>query len=179
MRRNPAVVIKWYFLALVLIFLTTGCLAVYKHNVRTEAANDAGIEGTYTLILYGSRHINDIETIAIFDKEGDKYTFDMYAPDFDYKSIKGVPAKDALSKAYGFISWHHLFYGSRLSKILDDKGAIIGYELKPLYDPLAFGVSDVLDIGYNIKDNRVIVRIRLIPSVERMLFMDGSPKDGW
>lgn len=35
----------------------------------------------------------------------------------------------------------------------------------------------VLDIWYSLKDSRVVVRIKLKSIVERMLNMDGSPKD--
>lgn len=161
----------------VFVIFTIGCSVAIKQNVKTESVRSEDIEGVYTLLLYGSRHSNDIETAAILDKEGDKYTFELYAPDFDYKVIKGVSAKDALNRATGFISWHHFFHRARLSRIFDDKGAIIGYELRPLYDPFAFGVPDVLDIWYRIKDDRVVVRIKLIPMVEKMLFMNGSPKD--
>lgn len=145
--------------------------------MKTEGANDADIKGVFSLILYGSRHLNDIETIVILDIEGDSYSFEPYAPEFDYKIKKGIPAKEALEEAERFVSWHSLFHYSQLSKILDEKGNVIGYEIRPLYQPLAFGVSDVLDVDYRVKDSRVIVRIKLKPQIERMLFNGDKSKE--
>jgi hypothetical protein len=145
--------------------------------LRTEGAKDADIRGSFALILYGSRHLNDIETIAILDMEGDRYGFEPYAPEFDYKIKRGIPAKEALEEAERFVSWHSSFYRTQLSRILDGKGNVIGYEIRPLYQPLAFGASDVLDVDYRIKDNKVIVRIRLKPQIERMLFDGDKSKE--
>lgn len=159
---------------LCIAFLTACATGNY---LKTEGAKDADIKGTFSLILYGSRHLNDIETIAILDIEGDGYSFEPYTPEFDYKIKMGIPAKEALEEAERFVSWHSLFYRTQLSRILDYKGNIIGYELRPLYQPLAFGVSDVLDVDYRIKDNKVIVRIKLKQQIERMLFNGDKSKE--
>ncbi|WP_333653778.1 hypothetical protein [Dissulfurispira sp.] len=158
-------------LCIVLFSCATG------NYLKTEGAKDADIKGSFTLILYGSRHLNDIETIAILDIEGDSYSFEPYAPEFDYKIKKDIPAKEALEEAERFVSWHSSFYRTQLSRILDEKGNVIGYELRPLYRPLAFGVSDVLDVDYRIEDGRVVVRIRLKPQIERMLFDGDKSKE--
>jgi hypothetical protein len=47
-----------------------------------------------------------------------------------------------------------------LSKILDNKGGIIGFEVKPLYDPTVYDKSDIPDVYYKITDDKVIVYIR-------------------
>ena len=137
--------------------------------IRTEPSEYKELAGSFTLILYGSRHSNDIETVAILDIEGDGYSFEPYAPEFDYRIKKGVHAKEAFKEAEHFVSWHSSFYRTQLSRIIDEKGVTIGYELRPLYRPLTFGVSDVLDVDYIKRGDKVIVKIKLIPSVERML----------
>ncbi|GAB4421937.1 MAG: hypothetical protein OHK0032_17600 [Thermodesulfovibrionales bacterium] len=149
----------------------------FDKHLKTEAANAADVTGTFTLILYGSRHSNDIETVAILDTEGDLYTFEPYAPEFDYRVKNGIPAKEAMVEAERFVSWHSSFYRSQLSSVMDDKGNTIGYELRPLYDPLTFGVSDVMDVDYTLRDNRVRVFIRLKPEVERQLRDGDGLKD--
>ncbi|OGW22598.1 MAG: hypothetical protein A2Z82_08850 [Nitrospirae bacterium GWA2_46_11] len=155
---------------LVLVFLAS---CVTNRFIRTEPSEYKELAGNFTLILYGSRHLNDIETVVILDMEGDKYSFEPYAPEFDYKIKKGVPAKEALKEAEHFVSWHSSFHRTQLSRIIDEKGVAIGYEMRPLYYPLAFGVSDVLDVYYIKEGDKITVRIKLIPSVERMLF-DGD-----
>jgi hypothetical protein len=164
-----------YISAILCIVFLNSCAA--GNYLRTEGAKDADIRGSFALILYGSRHLNDIETIAILDMEGDRYSFEPYAPEFDYKIKRGIPAKEALEEAERFVSWHSSFYRTQLSRILDGKGNVIGYEIRPLYQPLAFGASDVLDVDYRIKDNKVIVRIRLKPQIERMLFDGDKSKE--
>ncbi|BCB97272.1 hypothetical protein JZK55_21940 [Dissulfurispira thermophila] len=165
-----------YILLLVsCIVLLSSCAA--GNYLKTEGVRDTDIKGSFTLILYGSKYSNDIETIAILDIEGDDYSFEPYAPEFDYKIKKGVPADEALEETERFISWHSLFLYYQISKILDYKDNIIGYEIRPLYQPLAFGTSDVLDVDYRIKNNKVIVRIKLKPEIERMLFDGDKSKE--
>lgn len=146
-----------------------------EKSLRTEEAKPGDISGTYTLLLYGARFSDDLETVAIFDLEGDKYHFDIYAPDFDYKVKKGLSAKDALAEAQKFVSFHNSFFKSILSRILDNDGKTIGYELRPLYYPFVYGISDVLDVHYFIKEGgRIKVFIKLEPSIERLRFPAGT-----
>lgn len=64
-----------------------------------------------------------------------------------------------------------------MSSVIDANGNTIGYELRPLYQPFTFGVSDVLDVDYIIRDRKVVVRIKLKPQIERMLYDWGKEKD--
>lgn len=174
---------KTIFRKIALVFLTIPLLTLssctgLKH-LRTEIAKDSEIIGSFTLILYGARHLEDIETVAILDAEGDKYELVPYAPEFDYKIIKNLSAKEALYKAQSFVSWYRSFHHSQLSKIVDDKGNPIGYELRPLYLPFCFGVSDVLEVDYWLKeDGKVKITIRLSPLIERLVPPAGDGSDG-
>jgi hypothetical protein len=161
-------IITIFLFIIILLFTVNGTFALQKH-LMTEEAKENDVQGVFTLILYGGRYIDDIETIAILDYEGDEYTLKPYAPQFDFKIKKGVPEKEALKEAYTFVSFHNSFYRSQLSRIMDDKGKTIGYELRPLYMPFTFGVSDVLEVDYWLKDGTVKVTIRIQPSVERAL----------
>jgi hypothetical protein len=133
------------------------------------------ITGTYTLILYGARYSTDIEDVAILAKEGTGYTFEVYAPEFDYRVRKNVPAREALEAAQHFVSFHYAFRHSQLSMIMDNSGAVIGYEVRPLYSPLDFGYSDVLDITYALHEKKVTARVRLIPELDRPPFREDNP----
>jgi hypothetical protein len=105
--------------------------------LRTEGAKDADIRGSFALILYGSRHLNDIETIAILDMEGDRYGFEPYAPEFDYKIKRGIPAKEALEEAERFVSWHSSFYRTQLSRTSFDEVWKEIHELSERIDDLS------------------------------------------
>ncbi|MFZ5908291.1 MAG: hypothetical protein ACOYVJ_12960 [Nitrospirota bacterium] len=168
-------------LFLCILTLTSSAFA-FDSPLRTEPASPSELKGTFSLLLYGGRFADDIETVVIFVPEGGDYTFVLYAPDFDYKTEKGRPAREALERAEKFVSFHHAFWRSWLSRILDPDGTVIGYELRPLYRPFVYGSSDVLEVHYwPKKDTTIKVTIRLKPSVERKHFpgdlYDSPPGD--
>jgi hypothetical protein len=169
-----------FFLLVPIMFLSLDSVSAFDKSLRTEAAKDIDVEmkGTFTLILYGGSYFDDIETIAIFDYESDDYVFEPYAPEFDYGIHRGLSAEEALKKAHRFISsGHSSFYRAQLRRILDDKGKTTGYELRPLYMPLTYGLSDVLDVFYGLQDQRVRIIIRLDSSVMDPRFENGGNND--
>jgi len=169
--RMPLLII----LLIIIGILDSAC--TFSTYVKTESASESEITGTYTLFLYGGRYLTDIETVAILSKEGLPYVFEIYAPDFNYRILRKVSAKDAIEEATVFVSRHPDFQNIIVSKIIDANGDILAYEIKPLYRAFTYGTSDVLDIDYSIQENRVVVYIKLKPSIENM-FMGGGGKDG-
>ena len=161
-----------------LIILLYGCgFPLAKGGLIPEPLKDGkSIQGTFTLILYGANHSNDLETIAILDREGDGYDFEPFAPEFVYRIKKNLPANEALSEAEKFVGWHHSFRSAIISKIRDENGSLLGYEVRPLYYPLDFGSSDILDVTYFKSGNKIIVKIKLIEPVEKIL--SGSDSRG-
>jgi len=155
-------VIAAVVLALILVFsFMSG-----DRYLKTEAAERAEVQGTFTLVLYGCRYQNDLETFAVLDKEGDPYVFEVYAPDFNYRIKHGLSVREALQLAEQHVRCHINSDKTRFSKILGPTGNTIGFELRPLYDPLTFGIDDVLTIQYAVKEQKVIVHIQLDPNVE-------------
>jgi hypothetical protein len=136
-------------------------------RLMTGPGNKPDVQGTYILILYGGNYSGDLETVAILDREGDRYTFEPYAPAFNFKVIKGQTADHALPAAEQFVRRHPSYQGEVLHSILDETGAVIGYELRPLYLPLVYGVSDVLDVDYLIRGEKVIVTVKVKPFIEQ------------
>ena len=168
---------KMIFLTFALLVISINDSFALEKPLKTEDAKVQEVTGIFTLILYGAGHSNDIETIAILDKEGDQYTLEPYAPEFDYRIKRGVPAKEALAEAKIFVSSHSSFRRAQLGKILDNNGNIIGFEVRPLYLPTTYGLSDVLDVDYWRKDSKVIVKVKIKPSVEMMLRDGDRSKD--
>lgn len=158
----------------VFLFLITSVVLVQAEYLKTEEVKAEEVTGTFTLVLYGARYSNDLETIAFLDKEGDEYEFEPYAPEFDYKVKKGVSGADALREARKFVSFHNAFWRSQLSKILDGKGNTIGFEVRPLYLPFIYGRDDLLEVNYEIKSGKVIAYIRLTPQVFNNRFFSGD-----
>lgn len=134
--------------------------------LRTVPAEIADIADKFTLILYGGEHSNDMEAVAILDSEGDRYTFEPFAPKFKYVVKRGLSAKEALEEAGKFISWHNSFHHSQMRGIIDEHGNILGYEVRPLYLPLTFGIDDIMDIDYRMRADKIAVIARLKPLIQ-------------
>lgn len=137
-------------------------------RLRTGGVDPAAVTGTYTLILFGAQHSDDLETLAILDREGDRTVIEPYAPAYRYSVKKGLPAKEALGAAEHFLSWHRAYQTSQVLRIVDERGETIGYEMRPLYQPFVYGVNDVLEVDYWKQEDKVTARIRLRPSIESL-----------
>jgi hypothetical protein len=163
-------------LALLVISLNlSACMSLAGNHLKIEAAKQLEVTGTYTLLLYGCRYPDDVENVAILDKEGDPYTIAIYAPDFRYKVKTGLPAEEALKQAEQFVKCSVHYQQTRFSKIPDATGNIVGYEARALYSPIRFGMYDVLDVQYVVRDNRIVVYIKLDPAVDKELRNEGGP----
>ena len=177
MTRKALNVVKYCRCILCVIFVIA-CLTAFAgcatpvSLIHTEPPGDKAISGVYTLILYGGNYLDDLETVAFLDREGDAYTFEIYAPDFNYRTVKGLSAAEALKKAEEFVSRNTSFHQVRLSSIVEDKAGNIGYEVRPLYLPFTYGTDDLLDISYAEKGNKVVVTVRLKHSVEYLKMRD-------
>ena len=159
---------NFFFLAALVVLVLFGLYALSGgRHLRTEPASPAEVRGKFTLFLYGCRSRDDIENVAILDREEDAYSFEIMAPDFSYTVKKGLTAEEALGEAEQFVRCNIEVRGSRLSSVLGPTGAVAGFEVMPLYPVIRFGREDVIDVQYTIRDRRISVRVRLDPSVER------------
>ncbi len=163
------------FMALIVLITISSCAA--GRGLKTEEIRAGTISGTFTVILYGGRFSGDLENVAILDIEGDRYKFEVFAPDFDYRIKTGVPAQEAIKIAERFIAFHGSFKYSQISQIKDMDGKVIGYEFRPLYSASEFGFFNVLEIDYWLKDNTVITKIDLIPELKRQRYFDDKNND--
>jgi hypothetical protein len=157
--------------------LCSSC-AYNQTYIQTKDASNSEITGSYTVFLYGANHYNDVATVAILVPTNGQYTFDIYAPDWAYRTVKGVHGKDAVAMAESFVSWHPSFRRTQTAKILAPGGKVIGYEIRPLYMFTTFGKEDVMYVNYFLQDNNKIeVHIHLDYAVEKA-FMGGGDNRG-
>jgi hypothetical protein len=160
-----------------IVFFLVGCVPGIR--LKTEPASPAEVTGDYNLILYGAKYNDDLETVAFLEDAEGEYTFEPYAPDFDFSVVEDVPAKEALAWSTMFVSWHPDFWRTQFSRILDPENRTIGYEVRPLYYPLVYGIVDVLDVDYWLKpDGTVKITISLKQQIDRMLHEGGGRADG-
>ncbi len=159
-----------------IVFLIAAFCTSCAPGIRLSTTGTPGpeIKGDYRVIFFGCNYLNDLDTIAFLDKEDDPYTFEPYAPDFKYRIKKGVGAKDAFEKANKFVQCNSSFSQSQMSTIKAPNGDIIGYEIRPLYQPFTYGVADALNTYYWLKGDKVVIRIMLNPSIENMLQGSGG-----
>ncbi len=136
------------------------------NRLKTEAAKPADVQGKFSLLLYGCSSQDDLANIAILDKEGDPYSFEIYAPDYSYTRKTGLDGSEALQEAERFVRCNIRSERSRLQRILGPDGTGIGFELRPLYSVAAFGKDDVLDVRYVNKERKILVYIELDPAIE-------------
>ena len=158
---------NFFFIAAVVVLIIIALLSLSGDNhFKTEVANLADVQGKFTLLLYGCSSRNDLANIAILDKEGDSYSFEIYAPEFSYTTKAGLNAAEALQEAERFVRCNFQSERSQLRKILSPAGKGIGFELRPLYSIITFGKDDVLDVRYLIKDRKIVVYIELDSAIE-------------
>jgi hypothetical protein len=160
--------------ALIACLLLTSCMPGTR--LATQDARDAEVAGTYSVILYGCNYLNDPESIVFLDKEGDKYIFEPYAPDFNYRIKKGLTAAEAFAAAEKFLDCSTGFRGTKMKRIVTPGTDTIGYEIRPLYHSFVYGLDNILVVNYWLRDGSVVVIIQLDASVERQLRESGVPK---
>jgi hypothetical protein len=159
-----------------LLSLSTHEASAAGKQLKTEAAGQAAITGTYTVLLYGCRYSDDIENAAILVSGESKYPVEIYTSETRYKVKKGLDAKKALAEAKAFVKCGvHTVWQTQTRRIRDDAGGTIGYEVRPLYYPYDVGTTDVLLISYSLQGGKVTAYIRLTLDMENRLNRERRP----
>jgi hypothetical protein len=155
------------------VLLLEGCMPGMR--LSTSPASPAEITGTYDLLLYGCRYPDDIKNLAVLIREGSRYPVEVYDLPTSYHIERSLPAEKALSAAESFLrcGTRHVT-GFRLRRIPDGSGGTIGYEVRALYFPFEFGISDVLLVHYALIDGTVRAYVKIDPDVERAIESSGS-----
>jgi hypothetical protein len=164
---------KYLFFVALLVLSLSSCEG--GRYLKAQEVSPSDLSGTYTLLLYGGRYGGDLQNVAILDKDADRYTFEIFAPDFDYKTERGLTAAEAIERAERFVRFHYGYSKTQWKEVLDPSGSVIGYEARPLYRPLEAGYPDILDISYVLMDAKVVVRIRFKAELEHGLFDEERP----
>jgi hypothetical protein len=159
-----------YVTITIIAFLTVSCAPAGHVRLRSAGVPDTEtVKGSYDLILYGNRYGDDLETVAILDNTSDTYTFEPYAPAYDYTIKRGLRANEALQEAANFVSLNSAYWTNRIKRISDREGNVLGYEVRPLYHRHQYGYSDVINVNYLLKGETVSVYVSLKSSFERSL----------
>ena len=142
-------------LILLIVIFSSGCAG--GRLLRTqEVQRDERITGMYSLILFHNADYDGLKTIAFLGAEGTGYSLVPYAPFLDYTVSPNITGQEAIRRALIFISDNPLYKSYEISRILDTMGKTVGYEVRPLYNVLAHGVSDVMTVSYSLRDGGVV-----------------------
>ena len=83
---------------------------------------------------------------------------------------------DAVEYTMAHVRGHYSFMRADITRIVDKENRLIGYEVRPLYTPLRFGLTDVLDINYDLQGETVYIYVYLKHEVEKDMYRDRSVK---
>jgi hypothetical protein len=136
-------------------FISSGCGGGKFLKTQDVQSNET-INGLYTLILYHDGSNEGLKTIAFLQAQGEGYSLVPYAPDYEYAVMRNIGGKEALQKAFAWIRDNPLYKEYEIRKILSPTGKTIGYEVRPLYDPLAHGISNVMTVSYLLGDKGIV-----------------------
>ena len=165
-----------YIVVIVAVLMLDSCVTGERLAIYGAVPGD--LQGTYTLILYGCRYPGDLENLAILYPDGGPITFEIYDLKTSYHVYEGLPADRALKVAAKFLTCNVDYRKARLSKIVGPDGAIAGYELRTLYAPDTFGMTDVLDVHYRLRDSKVTVYVKLDAEIEKEIEYSGRTPHG-
>ncbi len=158
---------------LLLVLLPTVYGNAASRQLSTESADPARISGTFTVYLYGCRYPDDIENIALLVSDTSRYPLEIYSPASRYTVKKKIAAQQALADARAFVKCSvRRVWQTQVRRIIDDTGGTVGYEVRPLYDPLETGSADVLFTSYALKNGTITAYIRLARGMENRPFLD-------
>jgi hypothetical protein len=172
---NPRAGKFFFIIGMMYMLAASSCLNA--QYLTTERAYEPDIKGKFTIIFYGYNYADDLETAVFFDIEGDGFTFEPYARDYDFQIAKGIDASLGLKEAKWFVSRHTSFISSRMRKILDPNGTVIGYEMRPIYHITTYGRSDMIDIYYRIADAKIIITVDIKDFYKKRKFRSDSVND--
>ncbi len=154
---------NYKYLILTIMIMSGVISCVSGQYLRTEIVKDLQPNSPVRLIMYSE---SDPINIAIFDIACDDYTFDIQGSAFNYSVSDEITAEEALNEANSFL------YSSRtrLRNIYGVDGIVIGYEIRPVYNIVRYGVSDVLAVDYIVLDGKVRVYIDLKHSLKNRYY---------
>lgn len=162
-------IIRYAIIFFLLSLLLQSC--AFGKQFATTSADPADLKGTYTLLLYGCHYPADARNIAILIEERSKYSLEIHDLPTSFQEKGGVPGPQALKEADSFVRCSvHRVSETVLRRITDDAGGTIGFEVRPLYHWLEFGITDVLLVSYALQKNGTVrTYVRLDPEVDKML----------
>ncbi|HMK44919.1 MAG TPA: hypothetical protein VK445_12360 [Dissulfurispiraceae bacterium] len=151
----------------ILLSFLSGCVARWQSAQPAVVPEE--VQGSYTLLLHGGQYYNDLENIALLDREDDEYTLAFDSAAFRYVVKPGMQGPEAVAYAKQALMYHPMTSGLQISRLTAPTGQTIGYVLIPQYWITEFGYHQVIDVWYTWRDKTLLVHARLKPDVHDQL----------
>lgn len=167
--------ILFRFFPLFLLLVAGAAAADAMELTSQPVAAPKELPGLFTLILIGEGGgSSDAERVALFDRDGDVYSFRPVTPAYRVKRLGGLTAPAALAEAQKFLAGHCAYNGYRVKSLaLSGDVTPLGYELVPDYPVALCEYGNVVTVSYNVgDDNEIKVYTTLLLPVG-----DGQPFD--
>lgn len=121
---------------------------------RQSVAAPKELPGLFTLILIGEGGgSSNAERVALFDREGDVYSFRPVTPAYRVNRLGGLTAPAALAEAERFLAGHCAYNGYRIKSLALADEAPVGYELVPDYPVALCEYGNVVTVSYIVGDD--------------------------
>jgi hypothetical protein len=163
--------IKVFILLSLLSLILTSCAG--GKNLRTTPSTAESISGIFDVTFYSNQDYDGLKQIVILDLVDDAYEIVLYEPKYYMQTVKHAKGDDAEKSAVEFLKDHPNYINYKINKILDKEGNAIGFEIRPLYAPATYGITDVMQNYYTLEDDgKVRATITLKGQIRRIFEQD-------
>lgn len=146
-RKEPLLwLVRWPAIACLLFAVTACATGSGLRVVSTALPPEDGRR--YRLFLYGGIDFNDFESVAILDREDDRFLFVSHSGAIRVNLREGLTITEAQAEARHFLGRSNYFSDTEPKAILGPNGQVIGYEIRARYSPTAGRLGDDLDTTY-------------------------------
>lgn len=163
--KNPYRPVPVTMLVLSVLFLFVGFVSsASAKDISTRLEKQSAIQsGTYTMTAYGCNAADDLQAVAILEKETSPYHVSIVEPRAQYQVLSGLSADEAYRLAEDFVTCNPNAQQTELSRMTAADGSLIGYEMKPVYLPLRAGSSDGVETTYRLKGDSLLAYVDVDP----------------
>lgn len=119
---------------ILICLLLSSCSIGTQLSTRYQEEPDVS-QQKFHLLLVGKETSHDVETVAVLDKVDDKYEFLSGGGIFPHNYHQNLNGEEAFSKGRKFLEQLVILYKIEAYSILSPEGEIIGYELRPYFNP--------------------------------------------
>jgi hypothetical protein len=158
------------FIALTITSCTGGKI------LRTEPSTVESLSGIFNVIFYYNQDYEGLKQVVILDVADDDHTIALYEPGYFIRTVKHMNGDDAIINAVKFLEGHPNYMNYKILKIVDQAGNTVGFEVRPLYLPEMYGISDVMDNYYILQDDGTITAIISLKQQIKAIFEQDKDK---